>query len=74
MRAERRHKQLMQKGISAKLADLRADLEQRDERDRNRAVAPLKPAEDALLLDNSALTIEESVDQVLSWWQQRNPF
>jgi 3-phosphoshikimate 1-carboxyvinyltransferase len=74
MRAERRHKQLMQKGISAKIADLRADLEARDERDRNRTVAPLKPAEDAVLLDNSALSIEESVEQVLSWWQQRNPF
>ncbi len=74
MRAERRHKQLIQKGISARLDDLRADLEVRDERDRNRAVAPLKPAADAVLLDNSALTIEESVEQVLKWWQQRNPF
>ncbi|MED5618581.1 bifunctional 3-phosphoshikimate 1-carboxyvinyltransferase/cytidylate kinase [Ideonella sp. BN130291] len=74
MRAERRHKQLIQKGISTKLADLRADLEMRDERDRNRTVAPLKPAEDAVLLDNSALTIEQSVDEVLKWWQQRNPF
>jgi len=74
MRAERRHKQLIQKGISTKLDDLRADLEARDERDRNRAVAPLKPAEDAVLLDNSALTIDESVDAVLGWWQQRNPF
>jgi 3-phosphoshikimate 1-carboxyvinyltransferase len=73
-RAERRHKQLIHKGISTKLADLRADLEARDERDRNRAVAPLKPAEDAMLLDNSALTIEQSVDEVLKWWQQRNPF
>jgi 3-phosphoshikimate 1-carboxyvinyltransferase len=74
MRAERRHKQLIQNGISARLDDLRADLEMRDERDRNRAVAPLKPAEDAVLLDNSALTIEQSVDEVLNWWQQRNPF
>jgi 3-phosphoshikimate 1-carboxyvinyltransferase len=73
-RAERRHKQLIQKGISTKLADLRADLEARDERDKNRAVAPLKPAEDAMLLDNSALTIEQSVEEVLKWWQQRNPF
>ncbi|MEW6706752.1 MAG: bifunctional 3-phosphoshikimate 1-carboxyvinyltransferase/cytidylate kinase [Pseudomonadota bacterium] len=73
-RAERRHKQLIQKGISAKLADLRADLEARDERDRNRSVAPLKPAEDAVLLDNSALSIEQSVEEVLKWWQQRNPF
>jgi 3-phosphoshikimate 1-carboxyvinyltransferase len=46
----------------------------RDERDRSRAVAPLKPAEDAMLLDNSSLTVENSVDQVLGWWQQRKPF
>jgi hypothetical protein len=49
-------------------------LEARDERDRNRAVAPLKPAEDALLLDNSGQTIAQSVDQVLTWWEQRQPF
>jgi 3-phosphoshikimate 1-carboxyvinyltransferase len=73
-RAERRHKQLISKGIPANIEDLRADLEARDARDKNRAVAPLKPAEDALLLDNSALSIEASVQQVLSWWQQRRPF
>jgi len=73
-RAERRHKQLISKGISASIADLRADLEARDARDRNRSVAPLKPAGDALLLDNSHLSIEESVQQVLGWWQQRGPF
>ncbi|MCW5636890.1 MAG: 3-phosphoshikimate 1-carboxyvinyltransferase [Rubrivivax sp.] len=73
-RAERRHKQLISKGIQASIADLRADLEARDARDRNRAVSPLKPAEDAFLLDNSDLTIEESVAQVLGWWQARCPF
>jgi 3-phosphoshikimate 1-carboxyvinyltransferase len=73
-RAERRHKQLISKGISASIADLRADLEARDERDRNRSVAPLKPAEDAQLLDNSHLGIEASVQRVLAWWQQRGPF
>ncbi|WP_395699659.1 bifunctional 3-phosphoshikimate 1-carboxyvinyltransferase/cytidylate kinase [Aquabacterium sp.] len=74
MRAERRYKQLISKGISATIADLRADLEARDERDRNRAVAPLKPAEDALRLDNSGQTVDESVDLVLGWWNQRLPF
>ena len=74
MRAERRYKQLISKGISASIEDLRADLEARDERDRNRTIAPLKPAEDALLLDNSGQTIEQSVDQVLGWWAQRGPF
>ncbi|MEX8518525.1 MAG: bifunctional 3-phosphoshikimate 1-carboxyvinyltransferase/cytidylate kinase [Leptothrix sp. (in: b-proteobacteria)] len=73
-RAERRHKQLISKGNPANLADLRADLEARDERDRNREIAPLKPAEDALLLDNSQLSIEESVDQVLAWWNARQPY
>ena len=71
MRAQRRYKQLIQKGISASIADLRADLEARDERDKSRAVAPLKPATDALLLDNSGLTVDQSVEQVLAWWAQR---
>jgi 3-phosphoshikimate 1-carboxyvinyltransferase len=73
-RAERRHKQLISKGISANIAALRADLEARDLRDSTRAVAPLRPAEDAQLLDNSELTIEESVDKVLEMWGARRPF
>jgi 3-phosphoshikimate 1-carboxyvinyltransferase len=73
-RAERRHKQLISKGIPANIDSLRADLEARDARDQNRSVAPLKPAEDAVLLDNSALTIEASVEQVLEAWQWRRPF
>lgn len=73
-RAERRHKQLAEKGISATLENLLADLQARDERDRTRAAAPLEPATDALLLDNSSLTIEQSVDRVLDWWQARQPF
>jgi len=73
-RAKRRHKQLISKGISANIDSLRADLEARDARDTQRAVAPLKPAEDALLLDNSQLGIEESVQQVLAWWAERCPF
>lgn len=73
-RARRRHKQLISKGIQANIAALRADLEARDARDRNRAVAPCKPAEDALSLDNSALTIDESVDRVLGWWARRRSF
>ncbi|MCC2635078.1 MAG: Deoxycytidine kinase [Ramlibacter sp.] len=73
-RAERRHKQLISKGISATLPGLRADLEARDARDSNRAVAPLKPAGDALLLDNSGQTVEESVAQVLRWWEEKRSF
>jgi 3-phosphoshikimate 1-carboxyvinyltransferase len=73
-RAERRHKQLISKGISANIAGLRADLEARDARDSGRSASPLMAAADALLLDNSAQTIEESRDQVLAWWEQRRPF
>jgi 3-phosphoshikimate 1-carboxyvinyltransferase len=73
-RAERRYKQLISKGISSKLADLRADLEARDLRDSSRQVAPLKPAEDALLLDNSSQSVEESVAQVLQWWEDKQSF
>jgi 3-phosphoshikimate 1-carboxyvinyltransferase len=73
-RAERRHQQLISKGIEAKIADLRADLEARDARDTSRSVAPLKPAQDAMLLDNSDLGIEQSVIQVLNWWQSKQAF
>ena len=73
-RANRRHKQLISKGIPARLEDLRADLELRDARDRNRSASPLVAAEDALPLDNSELGIDESVDLVLGWWAQRRPF
>ncbi|VTU15586.1 3-phosphoshikimate 1-carboxyvinyltransferase [Variovorax sp. SRS16] len=73
-RAERRHKQLISKGISTTIDSLRADLEARDLRDSSRSVAPLKPAPDARLLDNSLLSIEQSVEQVLNWWQEVQPF
>jgi len=73
-RAERRHKQLISKGIAATLDSLRADLEARDARDASRTVAPLKPAEDAQLLDNSDLTVHQSVEIVLNWWQGKQPF
>jgi 3-phosphoshikimate 1-carboxyvinyltransferase len=73
-RAQRRYKQLISKGNPANIADLLADLKVRDERDSSRAVAPLKPAEDALLLDNSDMGIEPSVQQVLAWWQGKTVF
>jgi CMP/dCMP kinase len=68
-RAARRHKQLIQKGFSANIDDLLRDLRERDERDSNRAAAPLKPAADAQLLDTSALSVDEAVDQVVQWYQ-----
>ena len=73
-RADRRYKQLISKGFQAKIADLRADLEARDARDTSRSVAPLKPAQDAMLLDNSDLSIDQSVTQVLDWWQSKQAF
>jgi len=73
-RAERRYKQLISKGISTTLDSLRVDLEARDLRDSSRSVAPLKSAPDARLLDNSHQTVEQSVDQVLHWWQEAQSF
>ena len=73
-RAERRYKQLISKGISTNIDSLRADLEARDARDSSRSVAPLKPAQDARLLDNSQMTVETSVNQVLEWWLGLQPF
>ncbi len=73
-RAERRHKQLISKGISTTIDSLRQDLEARDAQDSSRAVAPLKPADDALSLDNSSQSVEESVAQVLQWWESKQPF
>jgi 3-phosphoshikimate 1-carboxyvinyltransferase len=73
-RAQRRYKQLISKGNAATLDSLRADLEARDARDMSRSASPLKPAQDAKLLDNSDLSIDASVDLVLNWWQSKQPF
>jgi 3-phosphoshikimate 1-carboxyvinyltransferase len=70
-RAARRHAQLLARGIPANIDSLRAELQQRDERDRNRAVAPLRPAGDAVLLDNSGMSIDACVEFVLEAWNQR---
>jgi cytidylate kinase len=69
VRAQRRLKQLMEKGYSGSLHALLQDLRERDERDRTRAVAPLKAADDAFELDASSLTIDEVVAQVLAWYR-----
>jgi 3-phosphoshikimate 1-carboxyvinyltransferase len=73
-RAERRFYQLAARGVAAILADLLADLQARDARDSSRTTAPLKAAEDAQLLDNGTLTVEQSIDTVLAWWQSKQPF
>lgn len=66
-RAQRRHKQLMDKGIDVSLAALSRDIEDRDRRDTERSVAPLRPAEDARLLDSSGQSIEAVTNTVLDW-------
>jgi cytidylate kinase len=71
IRAERRHKQLIEKGISANLRALSRDLAERDARDANRAVAPLVPAPDSQVLDSSALSIDEVVQRIVGWCRER---
>jgi len=73
-RAERRLQQLAGRGVAAILGDLLADLQARDLRDSSRSTAPLKAAEDAQLLDNGTLTVEQSINTVLTWWQSKQPF
>jgi cytidylate kinase len=68
-RAQRRYKQLIDKGFSANMADLLADLQSRDARDTQRTVAPLMPAEGAHILDTSAMTADAAVEQVLTWYR-----
>ena len=69
VRAERRYKQLIDKGIPANLRSLSRDLQERDARDRNRSVAPLVPAPDSQVLDSSALSIEQVVARIVAWWE-----
>ena len=71
VRAERRYKQLIDKGIAANLGALSRDLAQRDARDASRKVAPLVPAPDSQVLDSSALSIEEVADRILKSWRNR---
>jgi 3-phosphoshikimate 1-carboxyvinyltransferase len=73
-RAERRHKQLISKGNIATIDMIQQNLEARDARDTSRQAAPLKAADDAMLLDNSELSIDASVARVIEWWQRTRPF
>lgn len=67
-RAQRRYKQLIDKGFSANMEDLLSDLQARDDRDTQRAIAPLVPAEDARILDTSDMTADEAIEEVLKWY------
>jgi cytidylate kinase len=66
-RALRRHKQLKEKGIDVSLPDLSWDIAHRDKRDANRSVAPLRPADDARLLDSTSLAPEEVIARIMTW-------
>lgn len=65
VRAQRRYKELIEKGLSADLEQIKKDIEERDYRDMNRDIAPLRQAEDAVLVDSSYMTIDESVQAIL---------
>jgi cytidylate kinase len=69
-RAQRRCKQLIEKGISANLENLLADMRERDARDIERAVAPLIPAQDAHVVDSSHLTVDQTVQTILDLWSR----
>jgi cytidylate kinase len=71
VRAQRRYKQLIDKGIHANLAALSRELEERDKRDATREVAPLKPANDAVKIDSSALSIDQVVDLIVKQYRER---
>lgn len=72
-RAQRRYKQLIEKGFDANLAALVEDLRERDARDAGRASAPLRQEADAHLLETTGLTIAQAVDQVLGWFREAKP-
>ena len=72
-RAKRRHKQLKEKGISANLRDLSAAIAERDERDSTRAASPLKPAEDAIVIDTSTLDVDAVVRKISGLVQNTIP-
>ena len=70
-RANRRYKELQEKGITCDLQEIEKDIIARDEQDMNREIAPLKQAEDAVLLDSSDMTIEEVVQKIISIYEEK---
>ena len=72
-RAERRYKQLMEKGMYAKIQDVVEELRRRDERDSSRPVAPLKHYPDAFFLDTTGLSVDQAVQKILDWWREKSP-
>ena len=72
-RAERRYKQLKEKGMYAKIQDVVEELRRRDERDSSRPVAPLKHYPDAFFLDTTGLSVDQAVQKILDWWRDKSP-
>ncbi len=70
-RAKRRQLQLQQKGINVNFDNLLQEIQERDFRDRNRPVAPLKPADDAIVIDSTSMSIDAVFNQVLALVNQR---
>ncbi|MBE4617827.1 (d)CMP kinase [Vibrio navarrensis] len=70
-RAHRRLKQLQDKGLDVRFEDLLSEIQERDDRDRNRPVAPLRPAEDALVLDSTSMSIDEVVEKALQYIESK---
>jgi cytidylate kinase len=70
-RAERRYKQLKEKGMYAKMPDVVEELRRRDERDSARPVAPLKHYPDAIFLDTTGISADQAVERILGWWRER---
>lgn len=70
-RAQRRYKQLKEKGMYAKMPDVVEELRRRDERDSTRQVAPLKHYPDAVFLDTTGITADQAVDRILGWWREK---
>ncbi len=71
-RAQRRYKQLMEKGMYAKIEDVVEELRRRDTRDTSRAVAPLKHYPDAVFLDTTGLSVDQAVEKILGWWREKS--
>ena len=70
-RAKRRYLELQEKGTVCDLDNIQKDIEERDQRDMNREISPLRQAEDAVLVDSSDLTIEQVVDRILEIFRAR---
>jgi cytidylate kinase len=70
-RAKRRTLELVEKGVDAKYEDVLADMIERDKNDKNRDIAPAVPADDAIIFDNSVMTVEESVKEIVRLLNER---